>query len=110
MRGYRDGEEYGDTGWRVQFEPHTPSLTVGVLNGKLPITARVFTFVDYGERYLLDPATRRASVEMLGLGGGIESNIGSHVEFRLVVGVPALDVPGRNSGDARANFALSAQF
>jgi AraC-like DNA-binding protein len=110
VRGYRDGEEYGDTGWRVQVEPHTPYLTVGVLNGKLPITARLYTFIDYGERYLLDPVGRRATVPMLGLGGGLESNIGSHVEFRLAIGVPALDVPTRNSGDARASFALSAQF
>jgi hemolysin activation/secretion protein len=109
VRGYRDGEEYGDSGWRIQFEPHTPILTVGVVNG-VPITARLFTFVDYGERYLLDPGTRPGSVSMLGLGGGLDSSIGSHVDFRITIGVPALDVPGRSSGDARAYFTISAQF
>jgi hemolysin activation/secretion protein len=109
VRGYRDGEEYGDSGWRLQFEPHTPVLTVGVVNG-VPVTARLFTFVDYGERYLIDPGSRAGSVQMLGLGGGLDSSIGSHVDFRIVTGVPALDVPGRKSGDARVYFTVSAQY
>jgi hemolysin activation/secretion protein/AraC-like DNA-binding protein len=109
VRGYRDGEEYGDTGWRVQFEPHTPVLTAGVVNG-VPVTARLFTFVDYGERYLIDPGPRPGSVQMLGLGGGLDSSIGSHVDFRIATGVPALDVPGRKSGDARVYFTVSAQY
>jgi hemolysin activation/secretion protein/AraC-like DNA-binding protein len=109
VRGYRDGEEYGDTGWRVQFEPHTPVMTVGVVNG-VPVTARLFTFVDYGERYLLDPGPREERVQMLGLGGGLDSSIGSHVDFRIAIGVPALDVPTRDTGAARAYFSFAAQF
>jgi hemolysin activation/secretion protein/AraC-like DNA-binding protein len=109
VRGYRDGEFYGDTGWRVQFEPHTPVVTAGVVNG-VPITARLFTFLDYGQASLIDPGTRLDRVEMLGLGGGLDSSIGSHVDFRLAVGVPALAVPGRASGAARAYFTFSGQF
>jgi hypothetical protein len=109
VRGYRDGEAYGDTGWRVQLEPHTPYMTFGVVNS-VPITARLFTFLDYGELHLLDPGTRPERLSMLGLGGGLDSSIGSHVDLRIMVGVPALDVPNRHSGEARASFTVAAQF
>ena len=29
VRGYQQGEIYGDTGWRFQFEPHTPQFELG---------------------------------------------------------------------------------
>jgi hemolysin activation/secretion protein/AraC-like DNA-binding protein len=109
VRGYQDGQLYGDTGWRVQFEPHTPLATVGVVNG-VPITARLFAFADYGQLYLIDPGTRPGRIQELGWGGGLDSSIGAHVDFRVTIGVPALDVPGRNAGEARAYFTLAAQF
>src|SRR5581483_12109660 len=105
VRGHRDGEEYCDTGWRVQFEPHTPVYTVGVVN-KVPVTARLFAFLDYGRRYLLDPIGRESSLSMLGVGGGLDSSISSHVDLRIIAGVPLLDVPGRNAGAVRVNFSI----
>src|SRR5205085_4772476 len=72
-RGYRDGEEYGDTGWRVLVEPHTPLFKVAFgEHGTLPTMLRLSLFTDYGQRYLLDPpAAKKRSLGMWGAGIGI---------------------------------------
>lgn len=110
VRGYRDGAEYGDTGWRIQFEPHTPYRNLALLFDKVPAVGRLYTFVDYGERYLIDPGARKGSVPMLGAGGGLDLSLGEHADIHLVLGVPLLSTPDRASGRLRAEFSLSAQF
>ncbi len=109
-RGYLDGAEYGDTGWRVQCEPHSPYLNLGLAFDKVPMIARFYTFVDYGERYLLDPGRRQGSVSMLGAGTGMDLSIGEHCDMRVNLGVPLLDIPGQTSGHLRTAFSLGVQF
>lgn len=53
-RGYHEGELYGDTGWRVQCEPHSPYLNLGLVDGTVPLLVRLYAFVDYGQCRLLD--------------------------------------------------------
>ena len=110
VRGYRDGEQYGDTGWRVLFEVYMPSFNLGMVDGTEPFYVKLSPFVDYGKRYLIDPGTRPGTISMLGAGLGLTASIGPHVDFRVNVGVPLLDTPGRPAGAVRALFGVGVQF
>ena len=72
VRGYREGTDYGDSGWRFQFEPHSPYRNLGLVFERYPMVGRFYTFADYGEGYLIDPGSRKASVALLGSGCGFE--------------------------------------
>ncbi len=113
VRGYQDGQEYGDTGWRALAEAHTPLFTVPLGEKKtMPMYVRFSLFTDYGQRYLLDPAAagRPPSVSMWGAGFGFSGNIGEHFDFRLAFGMPLLDIPNVKAGSSRITFAIGAQF
>jgi len=110
VRGYRDGQIYTDTGWRVQLEPRTPLWNLGLVDGTTPMYVRLFCFIDYGQGYLLEPAGRKATTEMWGAGCGLNSNIGEHLDFRVTIGIPLVSVPGAQSGEPRFSFAVGGQF
>src|SRR5262249_44945359 len=92
VRGYRDGQVYSDTGWRVQIEPHTPLFNVGKVDNTLPLYLRFFVFTDYGQGFLLDPQSRPGSVSMWGAGFGFNASIGDRFDLRFNVGVPILSI------------------
>jgi len=112
VRGYREGQEYGDTGWRVLLEPHTPLWKVALgENNTLQTLVRLSLFTDYGQRYLLAPsAGRSGSLAMWGAGFAISATRGEHFDVRLTFGVPLLDVPGVNAWTPRLTFGVSMQF
>lgn len=110
VRGYRDGEEYGDTGWRVLCEPYTPAFNLGLVDGTAPLLVKFSAFLDYGQRYLLDPGTRPGTVSMLGTGFGGTLNIGQRFDLRTQIGMPLLDVPGRSAHAVRVLFGVGLQF
>ena len=110
VRGYQDGQNYGDSGWRVQFEPHSPQLNLGLAGSPVPLFARVAGFVDYGQVYLVNPGPRPGTISMLGVGATLNLSLGQHFDFRTILGVPLLDVPGRQAGSVRILFGLGAQF
>jgi len=112
VRGYRDGQEYGDTGWRVLIEPHTPLFKVPLgEQNTLQTLVRASLFTDYGERYLLHTVPGRAgSLAMWGAGFAISATRGEHVDVRFTYGIPLLDVPGVPAWHPRFTFAVSAQF
>ncbi|HEY6169550.1 MAG TPA: helix-turn-helix domain-containing protein, partial [Verrucomicrobiae bacterium] len=77
VRGYLEGEEYGDTGWRVLNELRSPLVNIGYVDGDLATYVRAVAFTDYGERYLLDAAPGRApALNMWGAGVGLSMTIG----------------------------------
>ena len=110
VRGYHDGEVYGDTGWRVQFEPHSPYLNLAMIDETVPLRARFFGFVDYGRSYLLEPGPRPGAVSLFGAGFGFNAAIGEHIDLRLQLGVPLLDTTTTRKGDLRFAFGVGAQF
>jgi len=124
VRGYRDGESYGDTGWRVIIEPHTPLFKVPLWEeSTLPTLVRFSLFTDYGERYLYHPIAGNAgSANMWGTGFSVSATRGEHFSLNLTVGVPLLDL-GRmvdpttfevktavHAYNPRFSFSVSAQF
>jgi hemolysin activation/secretion protein len=123
VRGYREGEEFGDTGWRMSFEQKTPPHVIGIAYGRTPLTVRGSIYVDYGETYLLAPqgmqvtptpgapgSIRKSSVSLWGTGLGGVASIGPHWEARLLVTWPLLSTLTTEAYQPRFDFALNAQF
>src|SRR5580692_11335975 len=60
VRGYREGEIYGDTGWRALFDLRAPPVNVGYFptaTGDVPAVLRCSLFMDYGQTSLIDRPT-----------------------------------------------------
>jgi hemolysin activation/secretion protein len=111
VRGYAEGEEYGDTGWRVLVEPRTPLANIGMVDGVLPMWVRASVFMDYAERRLSEAAPgRKRSQAMWGTGIGVVANIGQRYDMRLTVAWPLLDTPFTSAGRTHVYFGLGAQF
>jgi hemolysin activation/secretion protein len=112
VRGYTDGESYGDTGWRVSIEPRTPLFNIGMVDGDVPFWVRSSVFWDYGELYMLDkPAgLARDHTDFMGCGWTLTANIGSHLDGRLTLAFPLISTPTTTAGDFHFYFAVGAQF
>jgi hemolysin activation/secretion protein/AraC-like DNA-binding protein len=113
VRGYLDGEAYGDSGWRVQIEPHTPMVNLGMIDGTVPLLVRGSVFMDYGQ---VLQSTRTPGVPdqkaFWGVGFGLTAAIGDHLDARLILGCPLLDDKQGSSraGETHVYFGLGAQF
>jgi hemolysin activation/secretion protein len=112
VRGYTDGECYGDTGWRVAVEPRTPMVNLGMVDGDIPFWMRASVFMDYGETYLLEKvsATSQDAAQFWGCGASLTANIGSHLDARLTVAWPLLTTELTPAGDFHFYFGVGAQF
>jgi hypothetical protein len=110
VRGYHEGEVFGDTGWRVSLEQQTPPYIIGLIAGHIPLTVRGSIYSDYAETYLLEPQGRKAGVALWGAGlGGIIST-GSFWEARLLFSMPLLDAGTTRAYQPLFNFSLTGQF
>jgi hemolysin activation/secretion protein/AraC-like DNA-binding protein len=111
VRGYLEGERYGDTGWRVAVEPRTPLIEVGMVDGTEPMRMRFSTFVDYGQSYLLDPRGRGDRDQQLwGTGVALSGSISTVMDFRLTLSWALLDNAFTRTGELNIYFGIGAQF
>ena len=131
VRGFLDGQAYGDTGWRVSIEPQTPLMNAGEVDDNTPLWIRGSVFMDYGEVYLLKGgyfaelaalhgpllATLPGNPSRLsfwGTGFSLTANFGNHFDARLTVGIPLMDPAGRPGFSPGQNlhvyFGVGAQF
>jgi len=110
VRGYREGEVFGDTGWHVTLEQQTPTHVVGVVHGNTLLTLRGTVYMDYANVYLLDPQGRAASTALWGAGFGGVAAVGSHWDARFLFSVPLLSTTTTEAYLPFFNFALTAQF
>jgi len=110
VRAYREGELFGDSGWRFMAEQKTPPKVIGLVYGSAPLTVRGSVFMDYGQNYFIDPGARKSPQELLGTGFGAAATIGPNFEIRFLFGWPLTSTPTTRSGEPRFDFALSAQF
>ncbi len=130
VRGFLDGEDYGDTGWRVSIEPQTPLMNVGMVDDNTPLWVRASAFVDYGEIYALDGGSftgvpslagmppilpgNPTTLRFLGTGFSLTANIGDHLDARFTVALPLMDPAGRSGfspgRNLRVYFGVGAQF
>jgi hemolysin activation/secretion protein len=110
VRGYREGEVFGDLGWRVGLEQKTPPYIVGTAYGTTPLIVWGSLYMDYAEVYLLDPLGRQAQTSLWGTGFGGIISLGPHFEARLLFSWPLLGTTTTTAYQPRFNFSLSAQF
>ena len=112
VRGYADGEVYGDTGWRVSLEPRTPMVNIGMVDGDIPFWLRASVFMDYGQTYLLQQITPTSSTSesFWGYGGSLTANIGNHLDGRLTIAFPILASALTDAQSVHVYFGVGAQF
>ena len=110
VRGYREGEVFGDTGWHVSIEQETPPHVVGMAYDSIPLIIRGTLYMDYAQTYLLDPLGRPGGVALWGTGFGCVVSVGSHWETRFLFSVPLLSTTTTEAYQPFFNFSLTAQF
>ena len=110
VRGYQEGQVFGDNGWHVSFEQQTPPHVVGPVYGNTPLIVRGSFFMDYATVYLLDPQGRPDSTALWGTGVGGVASIGSHWEARFLLSMPLLKLANTSLSRPFFNFGLTAQF
>jgi hemolysin activation/secretion protein len=112
VRGYREGEVFGDSGWRVTSEAKLPSYRVGYAGQgtSRPLIVRASFFMDYADTYLADPEGRRADTPLWGTGFAGAASLGSHFNAMLSFAWPLLSTPTSEAYHVRIAFSLSAQF
>jgi hypothetical protein len=110
VRGYQEGEVFGDTGWWIGVEQKTPPKVVGMVYRNHPLTVRASAYMEYGEVYLLDPQGRPDRTSLWGTGFGGVASVGATWEARLLLSWPLLTAGTTHAGVPRLNFSLSAQF
>lgn len=110
VRGYHEGEAFGDTGWHVSLEQQTPAHVIGMAYGNTPLTVRGTLFMDYGAAYLLDPQGRPDCVQLWGTGMGMTASVGAHWQSRLLVSLPLIGTSATQQDEPFFNFVLTAQF
>jgi hemolysin activation/secretion protein/AraC-like DNA-binding protein len=110
VRGYLDGEAYGDSGWRVLFEPRTPLTNIGLVDNTEPFWMRGSVFMDYGELYRADASAGAKKAKFWGAGLAITAAIGDHFDARVAAAWPLLDGTTVTKGEMHLYFAMAAQF
>jgi hemolysin activation/secretion protein len=110
VRGYHEGEVFGDEGWRITLEPKTPPFLFARIFDRYPMYLRFSVFMDYGQVFWLDPHGRQPSTSLWGVGGGMAATLGSHWEAKVAAGMALEDSPYTGAGQGRIYFSIDAQF
>ncbi len=113
VRGYYDGDEFGDAGWFSSLELRTPFLVehLPLWGSDVPVWLRASVFTDVGQRFLYQaPSVVDSYNTLWGAGFGVSANINNHVDVRITVGWPLQDSVNRSAGTARTYFTLGGQF
>ena len=123
VRGYQEGEAYGDSGWRALFDLHAPPVNVGYFptdTGDTAAQLRCSLFMDYGQLY--SPSLVRQQISEWGTGVSFLLTAGQHFDARLTLAwaldevnlTPASTAnkvfTGTSAGSAEAYFSVGAQF
>jgi hypothetical protein len=112
VRGYQEGDSYGDNGWRTTLDLRAPAVELGsfpVNGGRVPGFGRPSVFMDYGEDYILD-RTGVPNVRQWGTGLGFLVNATQHLDARLALGWALRDTPVATAGSLQAYFSVGLQF
>jgi hemolysin activation/secretion protein len=112
VRGYHEGEVFGDSGWRVTSELKLPSYRIGFAGKGInePLIVRASFFMDYADTYLLDPQGRKGDTPLWGTGFAGAASLGPHFSGMLSFAWPLLSTPTTEAFQVRVAFSLSAQF
>jgi hemolysin activation/secretion protein len=109
VRGYHEGDVFGDTGWHVTAEQKTPPHVLGFINGEA-LSLRGSVFVDYAEVYLLDPQGAPGDTPLWSTGLSTAVALGLHWEGRLIFAVPLRPTASTSAYEPQFRFSLTGQF
>ena len=112
VRGYQEGENYSDAGWKLSLDLRARAYNVGAFpvgHGAVPAFVRPSIFTDYGEGYQLD---RPGAItdRQWGTGFGVFLTAGEHLEARLSLGWALHHTPSTSVGSIQAYFSVGTQF
>jgi hemolysin activation/secretion protein len=110
VRGYPEGDAFGDDGWHLSLEEQTPAHTVGFLYGNTPLTLRASIYLDYADVYLIDPLGRPPLQSLCGTGVGFMAAAGPHWQAQFLFSFPLISTSDTPAYEPLFNFSLTAQF
>ena len=110
VRGYQEGEVFGDTGWRVNTELKSPGEVIGMVYGKQPLVVRGSIYSDFAHAFSLNEELHLPETTLWGVGFGTVISVGSHWEARLLFSWPLTSTTDTKAGEPRFNFGLTGQF
>ncbi len=110
VRGYHEGEVFGDDGWHTSMELKTPPHVVGIIPTKNVVSIRGSVFMDYAEVSLIDPLGRPETTSLWGTGFGGIISVGPHWDGRFIFAWPLTSTIGTPAYQPRFNFGLTGQF
>jgi hypothetical protein len=111
VRGYREGETYGDTGWHGQMDVRAPPVNVGYFpyqHEQVPAELRASWFVDAGQAWLRDPST--GAFNEVGTGPGVYLTASRRFEARLTLGCALRNGQLTHAGGLNGYFSVGFQF
>lgn len=113
VRGYYEGDTYGDDGWCGSLEFRSPwvEAPVASLHQFVPAWVRGIVFMDGGQCFLLAPDPGAEATRWLwGTGFGLCANVNNHLDARVVIAWPLVGSANTQCGDPRVNFTIGGQF
>ena len=110
VRGYHEGEVFGDDGWHLSLDEQTPPHVVGMIGDGTPLTVGGSVYMDYANVYLIDPEGRPFDNPLWGTGFGFTASAGPHWQAEFLFSFPLISTTTTTAGQPYFNFALTAQF
>jgi hemolysin activation/secretion protein len=118
VRGYQQGEIYGDTGWRGSFDLRAPAIVAGHFpteSGDVPAQLFCSWFMDFGQVVLINRPVKKNSLADIaytqwGTGLSFLLAIGEHADARFTLAWALNKTPITSAGNAQAYFSIGAQF
>jgi hemolysin activation/secretion protein len=115
VRGYQEGSDYGDSGWRMLLDLRAPAADIGAFprddGNDLPAQLRCSLFMDGGEVYNYSrPGQTDSDITQWGTGLGFYFTAGEHIDARLTLAWALLDTPSTSAGGAQAYFSVNVQY
>jgi hemolysin activation/secretion protein len=107
IRGYHEGEVFGNDGWWLTAEQKTPPYVVGRAFGQSLLTVRASIYTGYGQVFAQSPNNRQ---DLWGAGLGGVASVGPYWEARLFCSWPLIRTSSTRADQPRFDFSLSAQF
>ena len=105
VRGYHEGEVFGNSGWWLTAEQKTPPQVIGRVYGRSALSVRGSVYMGYGQAFSLS-----SRQNLWGVGFGSAASIGANWEARFLFSWPLLSTAFTQAGQPRFDFGLSAQF
>lgn len=110
VRGYHEGEVFGDDGWHLSAELKSPAHVVGLVAPRNPLVVRGSWFMDYAKVYLIDPQGRQPNEALWSTGVGMVASVGYHWSARFIFAVPLKATFSTARDELEFKFSISAEF